>query len=271
MFSFGLGNWFKMRFTRIIIIVPIIVLLALFARNQVSEFLSLAELLPDNSEITISDYFMGMLNMPQFFMFFAFPILFSILIADLITDDFEEGYALFLLSRMQNRTQYILHKIYILLIVSLFFVFLVITISVLIWLILKTPISGETYHYIFLRDEELSIPLIYTWMKVISFFFLGVFLHGLITLVITMYTNKPSLTIGLIIIAGFIHNVLYVTSQTIISFMPLSQYVVGMHKEYEPFGLPIDFFDLINSYVYMIIMCIILIVMLIRKFRSQNL
>src|SRR5699024_4233696 len=166
-----IDNLFKMRFTRIIIIVPMIVLLALFARNQVSEFLALAELLPDNSEITISDYFMGMLNMPQFFMFFAFPILFSILIADLITDDFEEGYALFLLSRMQNRTQYILHKIYILLMVSLFFVFLVITISALTWIILKTPISGETYHYIFLRNEELSIPLIYTWMKVISFFF----------------------------------------------------------------------------------------------------
>lgn len=270
MFTYGLGNWFRTKFIRIMIIVFILMLISIFARNQVTEYLSLAGLISSDSELTVSDYLIGMLNMPQFFMFFAFPVLFSILIADLITDDFEEGYALFILARVHNRTQYIFNKLYILLVASLFFMSLVIIISALTWVFLGSPISGENFHYIFIRDSEVGLPFAMTWLKIFSFFFLGVFSHGLLTLAITMYTSKPSLTIGLIIMGAFIHNALYVASQSAIVLLPLSQYVVGIHTEYEPFGFPIKHFDLMNSYFYMITISAFLIILMIRKFKNTD-
>ncbi|MFD1068279.1 hypothetical protein [Oceanobacillus locisalsi] len=271
MLTFGLWKWFRMKYIRILFILFTLILVSLFARNQVSEYFSLAELTYNDSPLTIPDYLMGMLNMPQFFMFFAFPVLFSILIADLITDDFEEGYALFILARLRNRTQYIINKLTLLLVTSFFYLFLIVLISVISWWTLGTPFNGETFHYIFISDSEVGIPTGITWIKVFSFFLLGIFSHGLLTLVITQFTGKPSLTIGLIIIMAFIYNGLYVASQNSIALLPLSQYVVGMHNEYEPFGLPIQYFNLINSYLYLIIISIVLIIILVIKFKNDDL
>ena len=87
MLNFEFNQWIRANWIKLSIVSFILFLSALFAKNQVYTFMDLSELIPDGAILTVVDYLFGMLNAPQFFMFFVFPVLFSLLTSDLIVAD----------------------------------------------------------------------------------------------------------------------------------------------------------------------------------------
>lgn len=259
------------RLIRFMIVVILLVPTAIVAKHEVNLILELSHLAPPGARVTVSDYLMGMLNGPQFIMFFLLPTLFSILVADLITMDFTEGYISLIAPRLKNRMNYVLTKTLIVFFAANVFIISAIVVAIMTWIMLGVPLQGEKYHYMFHLNVYGEIQLLNVWVSVYLAVVFGLTFIGLLTLVISTYTKSAAIAVGSIIVLGVIHNGLYVTSNPVLVWMPFTQYIRGLNSQYYPFGIPVDYFTSGFSSIYIFLGSILMFTFLFIKHRKSDL
>ena len=143
-------------------------------------------------------------------------------------------------------------------------------ISFIVGFLFDMPLISGKYHFVFLASEYNNISHLTVYILTILIFIQGLIFISLMTILITLYTKSSTLAIGLIIIIGFIHNVLYVINSDILVFMPFSQYIVGLHSFFDPFGIPIDFFTPQFSVIYLFLGISLLTLLIYRKINKSD-
>lgn len=247
MFIYELKKYMSKSKWKIIIVSFLLFICALYSKKNVYEILSLSQLLPKDTVLNAADYFIGIINSSQFIMFFMFPILYTILIADLFTNDFNEGHIFFIFARAKSRLSYVFNKYTFLMFLSICFTFIAFFMAGLVTILFNIPYIGPKYHFIF--QTELSIL---HYISMLITFILGLFFIGLIALFISIYTRSASMSVGLLIIISLVHNAFYVTSSKFLIWLPFSQYIIGLHYEYAPYGLEVPYFTIAFSNLYIL-------------------
>ncbi len=270
MVLFELLRLFNSKNKRIICTIIIMFLSAIFSVKNVNLILKMSNLMPDGSNLTIGDYIIGIFNSSQLIMFFVFPLLISILAGDLIISDFNDGIVNYIFIRIKSRFDYVLNKIITIAVISIIFTILLIVISFIVGFLFDMPLISGKYHFVFLASEYNNISHLTVYILTILIFIQGLIFISLMTILITLYTKSSTLAIGLIIIIGFIHNVLYVINSDILVFMPFSQYIVGLHSFFDPFGIPIDFFTPQFSVIYLFLGISLLTLLIYRKINKSD-
>lgn len=257
MMNFEFNKWIRENRVKLAIVSFILFLSALFAENQVYTFMHMSGLIPEGAILTVIDYLIGMLNAPQFFMFFLYPVLFSLLTSDLIRADTNHNFISYILPRYSNRKDYLIMKYKLMICLAVLFIMMIIGISVMTWMITGVPISGEIYHYIFLEAEYNDKSIFVIFANIILRFIIGLMMIGFISMFFSILFNRI-VAVGFIVILGYLHNAFYVTTSLGIITLPFTQYVYGLQYVYSPFGIPIPFFNSLYSITYMVIMIIII-------------
>lgn len=264
------NQWIRTNWIKLTLVSIILFLSALFAKSQVYTFMNLSELIPDGAVLTVIDYLFGMLNAPQFFMFFIFPVLFSLLTSDLITADINNNYISYLLSRYSSRKDYLLTKYKLIVYLAITFTIMTIGISVVTWIIIGVPVRGEIFHYIFLEAKYNDKSIFIISANIILRFIIGLIMIGFISVFLSILFNRI-VAIGFIVILGYLHNAFYVTTSLGIITLPFTQYVYGLQYLYSPFGIPIHFFNSLYSITYMIIMITVIGIFILNSFKKLEL
>lgn len=270
MLLFEISRFIRKSKIRIVIVVLLLLLASVFSKNNVYELLRVSNLLPDNAVLSVPDFLIGILNSTQFVMYFIFPVLFSILIADIITADFNERLINFILPRLKNRFQYIITKCTMVFLMSILFTCFVFITALLVAVSFNMPFNHNKYHYIFLITAKSGGSMFITYMSMVTTFIIGLTFIGLITLVVSFYTRSAGVAIGVIIILSFIHNAFYVVSSDLIIWLPFSQYIVGLHNHFAPYGIPVRYFTMHFSNIYLFVGIALMIVLLILKIRKVD-
>ncbi|MCJ7841736.1 ABC transporter permease [Lederbergia sp. NSJ-179] len=266
LFLFEVTKYLNNHWKRLSVITGILILTAIFSKKNVYVLLELYDLVPEGAILTVQDYLVGLFNSAQFVMFFIFPVLFAVLIADLITVDFDDGFIHMILARAESRFHYIITKCGVILMMAVLFTCLVIATALLVATVFRIPFSGDRYHYLFLADHNASSLFIY--FIILSSFILGLTFIGMLTLVLSVYTRGAGVAVGVMILLGFIHNVFYVIDSPFLLWLPFTQYVVGIHEAYAPFGIPVSYFTSAFSSLYLLIGIIFTFGLLMGKMRS---
>lgn len=270
MVLFELLRLFSSKKKRIICTIIIIFISVIFSVKNVNLILQMSNLMPQGSQLTMGDYIIGIFNSSQLIMFFVFPLLIAILTGDLIISDFNEGIENCIFIRMKSRFDYVLNKIITIAIISIIFTILLIVISFIVGFLLGMPLASGKYHFVFLASKYNGISDLSIYLFSILFFIQGLIFVSLMTILISLYTKSATLSIGMIIIIAFVHNILYVISSDILVFMPFSQYILGLHSFFEPFGIPINFFTPQFSQIYLFLGIIILTLLIYRKINKSD-
>ncbi len=268
MMTFEIAKYLRRYWKRLAVVTGILILNAIFNKKNVYILLELLGLIPEGAVLTVPDYLVGLFNSAQFVMFFIFPVLFAVLIADLITADFDDGLIYLILSRVESRFHYLIAKCAIVFLMAIVFTCLVVITVLFVAAVFRIPFSGETYHYLFLADLSVSSTL--TYVMILTTFILGLTFIGMLTLVISVYTSGAGIAVAVIILFGFIHNIFYVLGSHFLLWLPFTQYVVGMHARYAPFGISVPYFTNTFSSMYLIIGIIISFGLMMRKMRSSD-
>lgn len=270
MVLFEMLRLFSSKNKRIICIMIITFLSAIFSVKNVNLILQMSNLMPDGSTLTISDYIIGIFNSSQLIMFFVFPLLISILTGDIIISDFNDGIVNCIFIRMKNRFDYVFNKVITITIISIMFTAMLIVISFIVGFLFNIPLANGKYHFVFLASIYNNISHTAIYIITILMFILGLIFISLMTILISLYTKSSTLAIGLIVIIGFLHNVLYVIDSDILLWMPFSQYILGLHSLFAPFGIPIDFFTPQFSIIYLFLGISVLILLIYRKINKSD-
>src|SRR5690625_4886952 len=131
MLNFDFNQWIRANWIKLSMVSFILFLSALFAKNQVYTCMDLSDLIPVGSILIVVDYLVVMLNAPQFFMFFLFQVLFSLLTSDLIVADMNNNFISYILPRYSNRKDYLITKYKLIIFLAILFTFMTIGISVI--------------------------------------------------------------------------------------------------------------------------------------------
>lgn len=268
MMPFEIAKYLRHCWKRLAVVTGILILNAIFNKKNVYTLLELLDLIPEGAVLTVQDYIVGLFNSAQFVMFFIFPVLFAVLIADLITADFDDGFIYLVLSRLESRFHYLITKCAIVFLMAIIFTCLVVITALFVVAVFRIPFSGETYHYLFLADQRASS--IMTYVMILTTFILGLTFIGMLTLVISVYTRGAGIAVAVIILLGFIHNIFYVLGSPFLLWLPFTQYVVGMHANYAPFGISVPYFTNAFSSAYLIIGIIFSFGLMMWKIRSSD-
>lgn len=270
MLLFELLMYFKRNKVKLLVIMSLLLLAVIFSKKNVYNLLHLSNLLPGNYMLTLSDYVMGIFNSAQFIMFFIFPVLFSILVSDLINSDYQNGLINFILPRIKKRFYYIANKSIMVFILSVLFTALVIFLAFLVGFLFKMPSNTMDFHYIFDFVASTNTPLFMTYLSMIVTFIFGLTFIGMLTLVVSAYTSSSGLAVAFIILLGFFHNILYVVGSDFIIWLPFTQYILGLHYQFVPFGFSVNYFTMTFSNLYIFIGNVLMILLLGIQLRKSE-
>lgn len=270
MISFEVSKYFKKNKLRLLIVTFLLILFSIFSKNNIYNLLYLSNLLPDGAVLTFPDYLVGIVNSAQFIMFFAFPVLFSILVSDIINSDYDNGFINLIFPRIKERFYYIITKCTIVFLLAILFTGLVFLTALFVGIIFDIPFISTKYHYIFELIEKTNGSSLMMYMSMVSTFVFGLTFIGLITLVISIYTGSAGIAVGFIIILGFVHNAFYVTNSNLLALLPFSQYIIGLHNNFGPFGIPVSYFTINFSNIYILLGIILMILLLGIKIRKTE-
>lgn len=264
MFLFELKRYFIRNNKRIMTVYFFILVASIYSLSNVKTLF-----LGEDYSLNLHNYIIGEFNSAQLMMFFIYPLLFSILLSDLILFDFDSGYISLISSRIKNRFQYILCKLLLILVLAVCFTLVVLICKVIIALILNIPFDGNLQIYIAIMLKKCSILEIY--MYSIMFFIAGLTLVGMITLFISLYIKNSGISVGIIFLIGILHNIFLIMLSDYISLLPFSQYVIGLHNEFEPIGINKSYFTLEFSFFYIIFSILIMFLLVLKKIKKYNL
>lgn len=263
MLKFEIMRYLKRNRIRLLIISFLLVITAMFSVNNVYRFLILSELLTESDVYTISDYIIGTLNSTQFVMYFIIPVLFSVLVADLIRVDFDGKLDQFLFTRLNNRLSYLSSKLKMIALLSVFFTIWFLIILLIVGLFYQISLVGSNYHYLFLANQRHAI---WVWISVVNSFVLGMILVGMIVVMLSVYLQNAGVPVAIIILLGFVHNFAYVLRwDTALAWLPFTQYIFGQRYYFAPFGLSVPYFTTVFSTSYMIIGIAILFCLTLKR------
>lgn len=268
MIKYELKKYIHKNYIQIIGVLFVLLLIGLYSLKNVKLILELCNLIDYKSKLTVNDYILGVFNSYQFVMTLLFPILFSILVSDLIVSDYREGYIDMILTRVDSIFMYIAKKCIIISILAIAFTLSLVLILLGISFFAGLSFNERSSHYVYLYFNFINKSNIYIYIYTIVMFCVGLIFIGLLTILISIYTKKPAISVGLVVLIGYIHNVFYVLLNKGISLLPFSQYIVGLHKEFYPFGMPSSYFTQTFSIIYMIIGSIFIVILLLRKLKK---
>ena len=258
----------KRKWIRILIVMLILCLIAMFSVRNVYNFMRMSDLLLETDVFTIADYMIGIFNSAQFVMYFIIPVSFSILVSDLMRGDFDESIARVILIRKQNRSAYLIEKCKMLIALAILYTFIMSIIAIMVALVFRVSLVGENRHYLFLAFNG---NLLRTFITVLTTFILGLVFIGMIVLTLSIYTKSAGIAVGIIILIGFAHNIFYVIgAYTTLAWLPFSQYIVGHYNAFLPFGLNVPYFHGLFANLYMIIGSGVLLAIIMQKLRKME-
>lgn len=266
MIKYELFRYIHKNYIRIIGVIFVLILIGLYSLKNVQLLLELSGLINSMNKINIHDYIIGTFNSFQLVMSFGFPVLFSILVSDLIMSDYKNGYIDMIFTRVDSIFNYVIKKCIFTFFIAVGFTLSFIVIVLGISLFSNLRIDESSSHYIFKLYSENSY--IYIYMKTILKFLTGLTFIGLLTILISVCTKNSAISVGIIVIMAFIHNVLYVLGSELISLLPFTQYIVGLHHEFYPFGVSLSYFTQSFSDIYMIVGSIFIAIIILIKLKK---
>lgn len=266
-----LHSWIRAHWIRLFIVSVVLVLTAYIAKNQVYTIIVLSDLAPEGQQLSLLDYFIGMLSAPQLFMFFIFPVLFAILVSDLVISEVSGKQIRYRVLRYGSRRSYIIEKYESMIGLSILFVIMVVIVTVFTWLAMGVRLESELHHYIFVEAAFHDRSILLIVLQVLIRFIIGIIMVGFITLYIALLSNSAVMAVGFIILTGFLHNAFYVMSAIGIITLPFTQYIYGLQSLYAPFGIPVSFFTSLFSYSYMISLIVLLAYLHANRFNKLEL
>lgn len=263
MFLFEVRKYFKTKYKRCISISICILLVSIYSLITIYKFT-----LNDISQMNLNNYIIGELNIVQFVMFIAFPFLFSILISDLILDDFNSGYINFILPRAKNRLGYLICKFFMIIFIAILFTSFILISKYIIAIITRMPIKGELSIHISMVFKNSSIFRVYFYT--IIYFISGLILIGMLSVFISINIKNSGAPVGIIILLGFLHNIFYLTESKYVSILPYSQYVLGLQDKFETLKFISCGYTLKFSFIYMWSLIFILFILTFNKIKKYE-
>ncbi|MCU9809625.1 hypothetical protein LEQ06_16585 [Paraclostridium sp. AKS46] len=268
MLRYEFRKYIHKSYFKIIAVWIVLVLIGLYSLKNVKLILELSKLIDSSDKITMNDYILGVFNSFQFVMTFIFPILFSILVSDLIISDYREAHINMIFTRVNSIFIYVIKKCIFICILAVAFTLSLILILLGIAFFMDLSFSGKSNHYVYLYFNFINKSYTYIYLHTIAMFLIGLIFIGLLTILISVYTKNSAISVGLIVLIGYVHNVFYILSSKWISVLPFSQYIVGVHKELYPFGIPLSYFTQKFSITYMLVGSIFIVILILRKLKK---
>ena len=243
--------YMKRRRWRILAVVAILFLMAMFSVRNVQGFMRMSNMLSETDIFTVTDYIIGIFSSAQFVMYFIIPVSFSVLVADLIRGDIDENIIQFVLGRNPNRSAYLKEKCKVIFALAILFTITIFIVAFVVAFLFNISFVGESHHYILLSSNHSAAK---TFLLIVPTFILGLLFIGTMTLTISMYTKSAGITIGVIILIGFVHNIFFVIGYNpALAWLPFSPYIAGLYYSFVPFGLNVSYFNSVFAILYMII------------------
>lgn len=266
MIKYDLLKYLHKNYMRIISVLCALIFIGLYSLKNVTLLLELSGLIDSSSKINMHDYIIGTFNSFQFVMTFALPTLFSIMVSDLILSDYINGDIDIVITRVGSIALYVINKLILLSIIGICFILSFILILLVIGFFAGLAINGNTHHYLF--DFYYDKSMIYIYSKTLIKFFIGLIFVGFFNILISLYIKSSAVTVGIIIIIGFIHNIFYILGSKLTALLPFTQFIVGLHTEFYPFGVPLSWFTQSFSNIYLICTSIFIVLAILKKFKK---
>ncbi|MCL1990928.1 MAG: hypothetical protein FWG67_08580 [Defluviitaleaceae bacterium] len=268
MINFEILRYLKCKWIRILLVICLLFVTAAFSVQNVYRFLIMSELLTAYDLFTISDYIVGTFNSAQFMMYFILPVLFSILVADIISADLDENLDQFFFTRLDNRLSYVFVKIKMIILFAIVFTILFLAVLLITGSFYHISFTTNHHHYLFLANQRHHV---WVYLYVASFFILGLILIGMIVVTLSIYLKNAGVSVGIIVLLGFMHNIFYVIGfDGVLAWLPFSQYLFGHRNYFMPFGLDVPYFTTLFSLMYMIGGSGILSILMTKKIRNMD-
>lgn len=181
---FFIKQYFSLRWKRWLTIIPIIFFFAILLK-----YIAPLDFLPANKTLILKDYIFASLSYPFYILFIA-PLLYSYLIYDIVTKDYEGGYITFIISRIENRVSYFISKILLIIITANIYFFMNLFILIIVGLIFRLPLHGDSYHEVLNISYKLGLNIYNIFLIQYGIYFIGLIAIGISLLVISLLFNN---------------------------------------------------------------------------------
>lgn len=206
----------------------------------------------------------------QFISLIFFPVLYTLLIADLLLHDLKENYAPFILARASSRVSWYLAKVS-----TLFYVaFLLVVVAAGMWLTagLLKGLSWDTFsHPTFLHAEELGQSPFLLLALMLLFYIVGLTVAGAFVLWLSLQLENSILAWGGIAFLGVLSMVTFNASRELFIWLPLSQLMFKVHYPYDQLEPDLHTFTIPWSGTYLIIWFLLSLFLGWLRMRRMNL
>lgn len=149
MIKYSIITYFKVRWKKWIKVTLILFFIFTLLRRIIPDVFNV----PSGGKLKIWDFVFSCLSEPIIFIL-VIPILYVYLISDIIISDCKAGYINFILSRSNNRVEYFLSKVIIILLTSNLFILLCLIILVSIGMLYRMPFAGGNYNIVYIAIKS---------------------------------------------------------------------------------------------------------------------
>lgn len=206
----------------------------------------------------------------QFISLIFFPVLYTLLIADLVLHDLKENYAPFILARASSRVSWYLAKVS-----TLFYVaFLFVIVAVGMWLTagLLKGLSWDTFsHPIFQHAGELGQSPFLLLALMLLFYIVGLTVAGAFVLWLSLQLENSILAWGGIVLLGLLSMAAFNANRALFIWLPLSQLMFKIHYPYDQLDPKLRSFTISWSGIYLVLWLLLSLIFGWLRVRRMNL
>jgi hypothetical protein len=192
------------------------------------KYLVIVDFLPKYKTLIFKDYIFSSLSYPLYCIC-AVPLLYSYLVYDIVTRDYEGGYVSFIVSRIENRATYFISKFILIVLTANIFFFINSGILTITAMLFRLPFHGISYYPTLKFSTELGLNTGSIFLIQYSIYVIGLIAIGMIVLTISLLFNSGIYSIIAIVMLMIQGREAFFNDESILKWSPVSQLALSKH------------------------------------------
>lgn len=240
------------------------------------KYLVIADFLPKYKTLIFKDYIFSALSYPLYSIC-AVPLLYSYLVYDIVTRDYEGGYVSFIVSRIENRTTYFISKFILIVLTANIFFFINLGILTITAMLFRLPLHGISYYPTLKFSTELGLNTGSIFLIQYSIYVIGLTAIGMIVLTISLLFNSGTYSIIAVVMLMIQGREAFFNNELILKWSPVSQMVLAKHYPFYFYNYgsysnkSIEYYTIHYSIIFYLIVIIIAFIVGLMRINRMNL
>lgn len=217
--------------------------------------------------VSVWDFMIASLTQ-KFLSIVLVPILFLLLIADLIIRDFNDGYLGYIMNRVSRRTTWFIAKSIALFSASFLFTAIIGVFLFIAGVIWQIPLVNSLHHPLGAFAQQLRLVPAYMPFTMLSFCVIGLTAFGMFILTLSMFVRNSTILLGIGLFLAVLSYGTYIYYPQLAMYLPTTHLKFDHHAPFNPHKHAIT---LTWSFVYAIILFSVSFLVGLFKSRTMNL